>query len=146
MKYLALISVLFCSSPLYADSNDPITGGCIAKNADQTCRLSAQMSMLAPVTAINFKTGDIAAGGNAIALGPCYGVTYQPGRWYASGADLCLTLRAATGVPNQYTAAFMLHTVRVGAIGIGAQGTQNADRSGIFWQAVGFIALHVPVL
>jgi hypothetical protein len=151
-----LVAASFFPRRANADSNDPATGGCIAYNNDavltgptarpQTCKVSYQMSMLAAFTAVNFKTGDLVFGANAVALGPCYGITYQPGQWYGSGADVCFTIREATGQPNQYTGALMLHTVRFGAIGVGAQGTQNSGAPGVYWQALGFMALKLPVL
>lgn len=153
-----LASALLCPRLARADVNDPATGGCAAYNNDAvlnadgsvrtpaTCKVSFQLSFLTPMAAVNFKTGDALTGANAVALGPCYGFTWQPGRWYGSGADLCLTIREATGEPNRYTGALMLHTARFGAVGVGAQGTQKANSGGVFWQAVGFLALKVPVL
>jgi hypothetical protein len=141
-----------------ADANDPATGGCLVSNLDATfnadgsvktpatCKVSYQLSALASVIMVNFKTGAAFYGENAVALGPCYGLTYQPGRWYGSGGDVCVTLRHATGQPDQYTGAIMLHSVRFGAVGVGSQATQKNDNSGFVFQAVAFLALKLPVL
>jgi hypothetical protein len=140
---LLFVGALLLPTTARADANDPATGGCLTSNDDGTCKASFQLSVALPVAVVDLKTGGFQGGANALTLGPCYGVTYQPDRWYASGVDLCASASVGTSTPNVYRGALMLHFAKLGSAGIGTQGQQFDGR--LVWHALLLFAPRVPV-
>lgn len=143
MKYSLILSI---SMLLISSHGLAATGGCITYEADGvTCRLSAGASAILPAVAWNLSTGALSGGVEAVALGACYGLTYRPSRWYASGASYCFSTRLGTSEPNQIMpGALMLHVADYGAVGFGVRGTQQAV-GGLRWEWWAFFAPRIPI-
>lgn len=142
-----LVGLELCLSgrPALADANNPLTGACLAKDSDGvTCTASVHASAVAPAAALNLATGKLAAGTEATALGPCYGVTYKPTSTWASGADLCVLLSVGQAQPNKLGAALMLHLTPLLSAGIGVIGTEAAN-GGLQPQWSVYLAPRLPV-
>jgi hypothetical protein len=129
----------------HASPNDPALGGCVVREADgQTCKLSAHSSVVMPVVAMNLVTGNLAGGLDVVPMGACYGLTYKPGQWYASGVDYCFSARFRQDAPNQISPfALMLNVADYGAAGVGVTGTQ--DPAGMIWQWSMYFAPRIPL-
>jgi hypothetical protein len=72
------------------------------------------------LSAWNVSKGSISVAAQAIPLGVCYGVTYQPKKWYATGADFCLNVIGQSTGPNQVFPSGYLHALNWFAVGAGA--------------------------
>jgi hypothetical protein len=121
MSRKALTKVLFAATILatavlaavmerraHATADDPTIGGCVIcaeRNPDNTCKvctLSAHPTVIQPLAAIDLKTSKLSYGLEAVSPGICYGVTYGPSKWYASGAAFCLNLARLEGADTVF--------------------------------------------
>jgi hypothetical protein len=128
-----------------ANPDDPTLGGCVDQNPDNTCKVSAHPTVLAPLGAVNLKEGKILYGMQAVALGACYGVTYQPGKWYASGASFCLNVAGGSSAPTQLFPSGVLQLVNWGAVGMGSLCTERTGGGGLNCQAFLLFGVNVPI-
>ena len=118
----ALAAVICCTEPKEAKAspNDPTLGGCIMKDAATgDCVLSAHPTVVQPLAAIDLKSGTLRYGLQAVSPGVCYGVTYAPTRWYASGANFCLNV-GKTETGNTVFPSGILQFVKWGQAGVGS--------------------------
>lgn len=99
----------------------PTLGHCLATNPDGTCRAVVQPDVVKPVLDINLKTGKVAGGLDVQALGACYGLTYQPTAWYASGLDLCLNITGSQTAPTMIYPTGTLHLINYVSVTAGPQ-------------------------
>jgi hypothetical protein len=129
----------------HADVNSPLAGRVVAYEADgKTPRLSAHGSAVLPTLAVDLKTGTMAAGVDVVPLGLCYGLTYKPTAWYASGADVCVQARIAESPePNQLGFALMLNLADYLSAGVGALGTQSSGR--LVWHGMFYLSPRLPI-
>ena len=153
--------LLLAAGYAHSSPNDPATGGCAAyeQNADGTdckpslpgvvlvvacvCKVSFQASVIYPVVAFNLKTGDIVS--STSSLGACYGLTYKPTLWYASGIDYCFSYKVANaGSPNSLSPATLaLHLADYGSIALGPTGEQ-VDGA-LRWQWWLYFSPRIPI-
>jgi hypothetical protein len=123
---LLIVTVICCDEPkkAKASSNDPALGGCIVcelYKADGTCdvcKVSAHTAIIQPLSAIDLKSGTVYYGLEAVSPGACYGVTYEPTKWYASGGAFCLNV-AKTDSGNVVFPSGILQLVKWGMVGLG---------------------------
>ena len=94
-------------------------GHCLLTNADGTCKLVVQPDVIKPVLDLNLKTGKVSGGIDVAALGACWGATYQPAAWYASGFDLCFNLVGSQTSPTVLYPSGAVHFLNYGMIGAG---------------------------
>ena len=99
----------------------PTLGHCITTNPDGTCRLVVQPDVVKPVLDLNLKTGKVAGGLDIQALGACYGITYQPTAWYASGIDLCFNVTGSQTAPTMIYPTGTLHLINYVSVTAGPQ-------------------------
>ena len=144
--FLAAVAVLGWPALVLAQDAAPQAKGgalgiCVWSNADgvpatantpakpATCRLVLQPDIIKPLAVVNLATGKLTAGIDSIAVGACFGATYQPGRFYASGLDFCFN---ATGgaTPTILFPSAMLHALTYGSIGLGPLCTAGAAGGG----------------
>jgi len=121
LSFVAVIAVICCGEPRPAQASaaDPALGGCIIKDAASgECKLSAHPTVIAPLAAIDLKTSTLYYGLQAVSPGVCYGVTYGPERWFASGANFCLNVGKTEG-GNIVFPSGVLQFVRWGQVGLG---------------------------
>ena len=138
------IAVLFpmCAR---ADSNNPSSGGCAVyePNSDGTaceplakactCKVSFQASAITPLVVADLKTGDVSVGVQS--LGACYGATYAPTKWYASGLDYCFAAKFAQDSPNTLSPlTFMVHLADYGSFGAGPTWTARSGSNDGYWR------------
>lgn len=134
---LALIAVFLwttraqAQTPGFVNLADPAPediwgGGCALYNHDgiphvkaPTCRLSVHFSLGLTLTSIDLVTYKARIGSDAIPVGPCYSITYQPKRWYASGLNACLNVAASQDSPSTVFPSFILRLLKWGAFGAG---------------------------
>jgi hypothetical protein len=148
-----------------ADSNSPWGGGCAIYEPRPdgtacipsaavvcTCKLSAHASAVLPAVSLDLKTGNMAAGVDVVPLGLCYGLTYKPTLWYASGADLCVQAKLASSSPNQLGFALMLNLADYLSAGIGTLATQEhgtaADgtpTTSLVWHGMFYLSPRLPI-
>lgn len=128
-----------------ASPDNPTLGGCVVSNPDNTCRVSAHPTVLAPLGAVNLKEGKILYGMQAVALGACYGVTYQPGKWYASGASFCLNVSGGDSVPTQVFPSGVVQLVNWGAVGLGSLCSERSGGGGLNCQAFLLFGVNIPI-
>lgn len=152
----AFFAVICCSEPkeAKASTNNPTLGGCIVKrpvgnaldpNAFE-CMLSAHPSVVQPLAAIDLKTGDLRYGLEAVSPGVCYGVTYAPNRWYASGGDFCLNV-GKTDVGNVVFPSGIAHFVKWGQVGLGGLCSDglNPTGNGLKCHALLMFGANIPI-
>jgi hypothetical protein len=150
------LGTLAISFPARADANNPFSGGCAAyeQNLDGsvcnpvaktcTCKLSFQASAITPIITTNLKTGDIAFGVQG--LGACYGFTYAPTKWYASGADYCFSAKISQDTRNTITPfTLMVHVADYGTFGAGATKTAPSGSDPGYWQWMFYAAPRLPI-
>jgi hypothetical protein len=139
----ACVFSLACPRQARADSNSPTGGGCAAYELDgKTCKLSFQPAAIIPIFAFNLQTGSVQGGVSS--LGACYGFTYKPTQWYASGIDYCLTARFGSATPDSISPlTLMAHIADYGSFGGGPVGEQTT--SGMAWQWWLFFAPRLPI-
>lgn len=133
----ALFAVICCSEPkeAKASTNNPTLGGCIIcaeQNPDGTCKeckLSAHPTVVQPLAAIDLKTKTLLYGVQAVSPGVCYGVTYGPDRWYASGANFCLNV-GKTDTGNVVFPSGVLQFVKWGQAGVGSLCSEGFNPTG----------------
>ena len=109
------LAVLAWSPPAKAQT----LGHCLLTNADGTCKLVVQPDVIKPVLDLNLKTGKVSGGIDVAALGACWGATYQPAAWYASGFDLCFNLVGSQTSPTVLYPSGTVHFLNYGMIGAG---------------------------
>jgi hypothetical protein len=148
MKSIRLLAFFFCAfgvSVARADADHPTTGTCLQHDSadPDTCVVSSHVSVVVPIVAVNLATGKMAGGVDAVGLGPCYGLTWRPAQWYASGLDLCGTARFSQSAPNQLTGSLMLHVTPVLGFGAGVSATESPD--GLVYQWSVFLAPRLPI-
>jgi hypothetical protein len=140
---ILLFGVLLTAGTARADAANPVTGGCLSENPDKTCKVTYLLSMPVPILVVDLNTGDPLVGAAAVSLGPCYGLTFQPERWYAYGADICTSVAISNQSPNSYRGSLMLHFTPLGSVGIGEQGQQIDGK--MVWHTLLLFAPRVPV-
>lgn len=112
--------------PLETATDDIWGGGCIVSNHDgllhvraPTCRLSVHFSLGLVMTSLDLVTYKAKVGSDAMPVGPCYGITYQPKRWYASGLNVCLSVTAGQDLPSTVFPSVVARFLKWGAFGAG---------------------------
>lgn len=133
----AFFAVICCSEPkpARASANNPTLGGCIVcpeYNPDGTCKsctLSAHPTVVQPLAAIDLKTKTLMYGLQAVSPGVCYGVTYGPERWFASGANFCINV-GKTESGNIVFPSGILQFVKWGQAGIGSLCSEGLSEDG----------------
>ena len=140
---IACVLATVCPRTARADANSPAGGGCAAYELDgKTCKLSFQPAAIIPIFAFNLQTGSVQGGVSS--LGACYGFTYKPSQWYASGLDYCLTARFGSATPNSISPmTLMAHVADYGSFGGGPVGEQGP--SGMVWQWWLYFAPRLPI-
>lgn len=141
--FIVAVALLGVAGIATASENDPMLGGCISKNTDGSCKLSAHPAVLSPLTAIDLKDGKVSYGMQAVALGACYGVTYEPSKWYASGASFCLNTYGGQGVNTTVFPSGVLQLVGWGAVGVGGKCVEGSD--GMYCHAILLFGVNVPI-
>ena len=117
-------ALVFLGASLFASATfaqSPTLGHCLLTNADGTCKLVVQPDLVKPVLDLNLKTGKVAGGIDIQALGACYGATWQPTAWYASGADFCFNLTGSQTAPTLIYPSVTLHLINYVSITGGPQ-------------------------
>lgn len=133
LTIIAILVALCCTEPKVANAsaNDPVLGGCIIcaqKAPDGTClvcRLSAHPTIVQSLTAIDLKTSKLMYGVQAVNPGACYGVTYAPGEWYASGASFCLNVAHTEQTGNLVFPSGVIQLLKWGEAGVGGMCTEE---------------------
>lgn len=124
-----------------ATSTSALTlGHCLTRNSDKTCALSFNPDLLTALVGINAKTGKAFFGPTS--LGGCYGITYQPEQWYATGFDLCFNWQLSQSSPNVLWPSGAIHVLKYGAVDVGPQCTLGTDG---FCQWIVLWSANVPV-
>jgi hypothetical protein len=146
---LIVAALICCSEPKKANAspNDPALGGCIIKGPDGvTCKLSAHPTVIQPLSAIDLKTSTLMYGLQAVSPGVCYGVTYGPSEWYASGASFCLNV-AHTEAGNVVFPSGVLQLVKWAVVGLGGMCADgySADNNKLICHAVLMFGANVPI-
>jgi hypothetical protein len=140
------LGMLALVSSARADSNNPSSGGCAIyqPNLDGTacvpsatvactCKLSFQASAITPLVVADLKTGDVSVGVQS--LGACYGATYAPTKWYASGLDYCFAAKFSQDSPNTLSPlTFMVHLADYGSFGAGPTWTARSGGNDGYWR------------
>ncbi len=154
---ILILALAITSTPAAkADANNPWGGGCVSyePNVDGsicvpsaahvcTCKLNAHGSAVLPSLVIDLKTGQMAAGIDVVPAGFCYGMTYKPTQWYASGADICVQTRLASSLPNQVGFALMLNAADYASFGFGTMGTQV--KGSLVWHGMVYFSPRLPI-
>lgn len=152
---LIVEAVICCGEPKKAQgsTNDPSLGGCIVKEnlasysdpAAFKCKLSAQPTVVLPLSAVDLKTSTLFYGLQAINPGICYGVTYAPTEWYASGGAFCLNVgRAETG--NIVFPSGIAQLARWGVLGVGSMCSEGFSASKkLTCHALLLFGVNVPI-
>ncbi len=117
--------------------NDPRLGACLSceswndNGTCAACRVSVHPTVIQPLAAIDLKTSTLLYGLQAVSPGLCYGLTYRPGSWYASGISFCLNTAKGEGGKVVFPSG-IVRFVRWAQIGIGAMCSElnspNQDR------------------
>lgn len=154
--FAALIveAIICCTEPKPASASvaDPSLGGCIVcveRNPDNTCKvckLSAHPTVIQPLAALDLKESTLLYGVQAVSPGICYGVTYQPGEWYASGANFCLNT-AHTQDGNLVFPSGVLQIVKWGVVGLGGMCSEanSGDKNKLVCHALLLFGANVPI-
>jgi hypothetical protein len=151
-KLLAVLSfvvaVICCGEPrpALASANNPTLGGCIIEDAaSKECKLSAHPTVIQPLVAIDLKTSTLLYGLQAVSPGVCYGVTYAPERWFASGANFCLNV-GKTDAGNIVFPSGVLQFVRWGQVGMGGLCSDRfGDDNKLTCHALLMFGANIPV-
>lgn len=157
MRRLLTFAVIFaavicCGEPkeAKASADDPALGGCIVKDASDpsglTCKLSAHPQVIQPLAAIDLKEGRLMYGIAAVSPGVCYGVTYGPSKWYASGANFCINT-AHTEAGNIVFPSGILQLLKWGSAGIGGMcsDANSADKNKLVCHALLLFGANIPI-
>ena len=163
MKTFAILAIVFIALPSRAQAADPqLTdpapeeiwgGGCAIYNADgiphvlaPTCRLSVHFSLGLTMTSFDLVTYKARIGSDAIPVGPCYGITYQPKRWYASGLNFCLNVAASQDSPSTVFPSLIVRLLKWGALGAGPLFTSRTNgESGMSTHWIFLTGANVPI-
>ncbi|MGO9289774.1 MAG: hypothetical protein ACLQIJ_13605 [Polyangia bacterium] len=120
VQFLVLAAIAAAMVLLFAiPAKAQTLGHCLLTNADGTCKLVVQPDIIKPVLDLNLKTGKVSGGIDVAALGACWGATYQPAAWYASGFDLCFNLVGSQTSPTVLYPSGTVHFLSYGMIGAG---------------------------
>ena len=156
-------SLLWASGALAQETVNPVSsepapediwgGGCALYNTDgvphvraPTCRLSVHFSLGLALTSIDLVTYKVRLGSDAMSVGPCYSVTYQPKRWYASGLNLCLSVVGGQDVPSTVFPSVIVRLLRWGAFGTGPLFVARTNgESGMSTHWILLTGINVPV-
>jgi hypothetical protein len=147
------VAIICCSEPkpAKASTNNPTLGGCVVcleRNPDNTCKtcqLSAHPTIIQPLAAIDLKTSTLLYGLQAVSPGVCYGVTYQPGAWYASGASFCLNTAHTEG-GNVVFPSGIVQLLKWGEVGIGGMCSDaNSSDNKLTCHALLLFGANVPI-
>jgi len=152
---LIVEAIICCSEPKPAKAStaDPTLGGCIVcaerdpnTGVCKVCKLSAHPTVVQPLTAIDLKTSTLLYGLQAVSPGVCYGVTYQPAEWYASGASFCLNT-AHTSDGNTVFPSGVLQLLKWGQVGMGAMcsDANSAEKDKLICHALLLFGANVPI-
>jgi hypothetical protein len=152
---LIVEAIICCSEPKPAKASvaDPTLGGCIVcterdpnTGVCKVCKLSAHPTVIQPLAAIDLKESTLLYGVQAVSPGVCYGVTYQPGEWYASGANFCLNT-AHTDAGNVVFPSGVLHFVKWGVVGLGGMcsDANSAEKNKLTCHALLLFGANVPI-
>ena len=168
-RRLALIAVLLWTTRAQAQTPGPVPpgsvtpadpapediwgGGCALYNHDgiahvraPTCRLSVHFSLGLVLTSLDLVTYKARAGSDAVPLGPCYSITYQPKRWYASGLNFCLSVVASQDSPTTVFPSSFVRVLKWGAFGAGPLFTARSNGgSGMFTHWILLTGANIPI-
>lgn len=111
---------------------------CGPAHAQESPRWSYGPSAAAAVAAIDLRSGDYLAGAQAVALGPCFGVTFVP---WQLGGDLCANVQVGKVEPNRYGGSIMAHWRTWFDGGFGAFFVQGDG-----WRLLALIGARAPFL
>jgi hypothetical protein len=114
---IAAAMVLLFAIPAHAQT----LGHCLLTNADGTCKLVVQPDVIKPVLDLNLKTGKVSGGLDIASLGACWGATWQPAAWYASGLDACFNVTGSQTAPTMIYPSGTFHFLNYGAVTLGPQ-------------------------
>ena len=91
-------------------------------STDPSPGLLMYLLLVLVLSVIGLGTMALVAGGLEIAaLGACYGFTYQPLAWYASGFDLCFNVTGSQTAPTLIYPSGTVHFLGYGSITVGPQ-------------------------
>lgn len=150
---VAIIEAVICcggKKPAQASEDNPTLGGCIVQDASDpsglTCKLSAHPQVIQPLAAIDLKEGKLMYGLAAVSPGVCYGVTYGPSKWYASGANFCLNV-AHTDAGNIVFPSGVLQLLKWGSVGLGGMCAEanSAEKDKLICHALLLFGANVPI-
>lgn len=152
------VSSALAQTPGSQISSDPAPegiwgGGCALYNHDgiahvkaPTCRLSVHFSLGLTLTSLDLVTYKAKIGSDAIPVGPCYSITYQPKRWYASGLNACLNVAASQDSPSTVFPSVILRLLKWGAFGAGPLYTARTNGgTGMFAHWILLTGANVPI-
>ena len=161
--FVCAAALLWSSGALALAADDPAPadplpediwgGGCVLYNRDgvprvraPTCRLSVHFSLGLVLTSIDLVTYKVRLGSDAAPVGPCYSITYQPKRWYASGLNLCLSVVGGQDVPSTVFPSVIARLLRWGAFGAGPLFTARTNgEPGMSTHWILLTGINVPV-
>lgn len=155
LAFFALFAVVFCCSEpkvSKASENDPTLGGCVVcevRGPDgvcTVCKLSAHPAIIQPLMAIDLKTSKLLYGLAAVTPGLCYGLTYKPSAWYASGVNFCLNAGKTEG-GNVVFPSGIVQLARWGVVGMGGMCSENnsTDGENIICHALLMFGANIPI-
>ncbi len=145
-------AIICCEEPKKANASadNPALGGCILTDASDpsglTCKLSAHPQVIQPLAAIDLKEGTLMYGLSAVSPGVCYGVTYGPSKWYASGANFCLNT-AHTDAGNIVFPSGVLQLLKWASVGIGGMcaDANSAEKNKLVCHALLLFGANIPI-
>lgn len=158
-------AIICCSEPKKANAaccnrepvkltspDDPRLGACLSCeewNQDGTCgvcRVSAHPVIVQPLAAIDLKTSALLYGLQAVSPGLCYGLTYRPGSWYASGISFCLNTAKGEGGRVVFPST-VFRFVRWAQIGIGAMCSElnSPTRDQLTCRGLALFGVNLPI-
>lgn len=153
--FVAVVVVACCSAPpkvAKGSQNDPTLGGCVVcevRGPDgvcTVCKLSAHPAVVQPLAAIDLKSGKLLYGLQAVTPGLCYGLTYAPSEWYASGVNFCLNAGKTEG-GNVVFPSGIAQLARWGVIGMGGMCSENnsSDGKSVICHALLMFGANIPI-
>jgi hypothetical protein len=152
-RFLVIVAIIeaiiCCENPKKsnASENDPALGGCIVVDPSElTCKLSAHPQVIQPLAAIDLKESRLMYGLTAVSPGLCYGVTYGPSKWYASGINFCLNV-AHTDAGNMVFPSGVLQLVRWASVGIGGMCSESnsVEKDKLICHALLLFGANIPI-
>lgn len=131
----------------HADVNNPTLGACIVQNSDGlTCKLSAHPTIVQPLSAIDLKTSTLMYGLQAVSPGLCYGVTYKPSEWYASGVAFCLNT-SHTDAGNIVFPSGIVQLLKWAEVGVGSMcsDSNSSEKNQLICHVLLLFGVNIPI-